>query len=133
MKPCFLLCTAALIFSSAAPAATLKAALLVPADDARLTRSRLERAFLGHPGGPALEGLQMAIADGKLELDGNNTGVSITTFEVSDPASARASAIRAEKEGASVLLTDLPAAWTLAVADAAPKLPVINEIGRAHV
>ena len=126
MKPGFLLCTAALIVSSAAPAATLKAALLVPADDARLTRSRLERAFLGHPGGPALDGVQMAIADGKLELDGNNTGVTITTFEVSDPASARAAAIRAEKEGASVLLTDLPAAWTLAVADAAPKLPVIN-------
>ena len=39
-----------------ATAATLKATLIVQADDARLERSRLERAYLGHTGGPASDG-----------------------------------------------------------------------------
>ncbi len=38
---------------------------------------------------------------------------------------ARAAAQQAEKAGAAVLLTDLPADWTRAVADAV-KLPVLN-------
>jgi hypothetical protein len=55
VKPPFVL--ALLLATAGAHAATLKATLLVRADDPRLERSRLERAYLGHPGGPAVEGL----------------------------------------------------------------------------
>ena len=45
--------------------------------------------------------------------------------EVADATAARNAAAAAEKAGAAALVTDLPAAWTLAAADAV-KLPVIN-------
>lgn len=106
-------------------AATLKATLIVPADDARLERSRVERAYLGHPGGPAGDGLQLALEDGRFELDAAGAGVSLATQPAGTLEAARAAAQAAEKGGAAVLLTDLPADWTLAVADAV-KLPVIN-------
>jgi hypothetical protein len=41
-------------------AATLKATLIQPADDPRLERTRTERVYLGHPGGPAEQGLKVA-------------------------------------------------------------------------
>ncbi|HEX3142276.1 MAG TPA: branched-chain amino acid ABC transporter substrate-binding protein [Rhizobacter sp.] len=109
----------------AASAATLKATLILPADDARLERTRLERAYLGHPGGPASEGLQLALEEGRFELDAAGSAVSLATQAAATLEAARAAAQAAEKAGAAVLLTDLPADWTLAVADAV-KLPVLN-------
>jgi len=109
----------------AAQAAVLKATLLLPADDARLERARVERAYLGHPGGPASDGLEVAIAEGQFELDAAQTGVALTSQPAASLDAARAAAVAAEKAGAAVLLTDLPSDWTLAVADAV-KLPVLN-------
>jgi ABC transporter substrate binding protein (PQQ-dependent alcohol dehydrogenase system) len=113
--------------SCAAPAAaaTLKATLIVPADDTRLERARLERAYLGHPGGPASEALEVAIEEGQFELEAAQAGVALTTQSAGTLEAARAAAQAAEKAGAAVLLTDLPTDWTLAVADAV-KLPVLN-------
>ncbi|MDR1969595.1 MAG: branched-chain amino acid ABC transporter substrate-binding protein [Burkholderiaceae bacterium] len=108
-----------------ASAAALKATLIVPADDARLERSRLERAYLGHAGGPLAAGVQMAIDDAKFELDAAGAQVSLSSVPAASAEVARAAAAAAEKNGAAVLLTDLPADWTLAVADAV-KLPVLN-------
>lgn len=108
-----------------ASAATLKATLIVPADDARLARTRLERAYLGHPGGPAGDGLQLALEEGRFELEAAGSAVALSTQAAATPEAARAAAQAAEKSGAAVLLTDLPADWTLAVADAV-KLPVLN-------
>jgi ABC transporter substrate binding protein (PQQ-dependent alcohol dehydrogenase system) len=113
------------ITAPAVHAAALKATLLVPADDPRLERARLERAYLGHPGGPASDGLEVAIADGQFELDAAQTGVALTSQPVASLDAARAAAAAAEKAGAAVLLTDLPSDWTLAVVDAV-KLPVLN-------
>ena len=48
--------SAAALAAGTAAAATLKATLLLPQDDPRLERSRLERGYLGHPGGPAGDG-----------------------------------------------------------------------------
>ena len=48
----------ALGVATPAAAASLKATLIMPADDARLERTRLEHAYLGHPGGPASDGLE---------------------------------------------------------------------------
>lgn len=106
-------------------AATLKATLLFPADDARLERTRVERAYLGHPTGPAADGVQMALADGQFELDAAGAKVALESKAVGGLDAARAAAQAAEKGGAAALLADLPADWLLAVADAV-KIPVLN-------
>lgn len=111
--------------AAAAQAAAFKAVLLVPADDPRLERARLERAVPGHPGGPAADALAVAVKEGQLELAAAGASLSVETVAVADAAAAKAAAARAEKAGAAALLTDLPAAWTLAVADGA-RLPVLN-------
>ena len=110
-------------------AASFKATLLVPADDPRLERSRLERGVIGHPGGPAADALKVAVSEGELELDAAGAKLALEVIEVADAAAARAAAAKVEKSGGAALVTDLSAAWTLAVADAV-KLPVLN-IGAA--
>lgn len=109
----------------AAQAAPLKATLIAPEDDPRLERSRVERAYLGHPTGPASDGLKVALEEGQFELDAVGASVTLDTQEAADLAAAKAAAVAAEKAGAAMLLTDLPADWTLAVTDAV-KIPVLN-------
>jgi ABC transporter substrate binding protein (PQQ-dependent alcohol dehydrogenase system) len=113
--------------AAAAPlhAATFKLTLLTPADDSRLERARLERAVLGHPGGPAADALKVALAEGQTELDAAGAKLTLEVIEVADAAAAKAAAAKAEQSGSAALLTDLPAAWTLAATDAV-KLPVLN-------
>ena len=67
LRPAF--AAALLLAGGLACAATLKATLLVPADDVRLERSRAERGYLGHPGGPAKDGVAMALDESQFELD----------------------------------------------------------------
>ncbi|SFL96066.1 branched-chain amino acid ABC transporter substrate-binding protein [Variovorax sp. OV329] len=118
------------VSGQAAMAATpLKATLLSPEPDARMDRSRLERQYLGHPGGPVSDGLKVALEEGEFELQAVDGAVQLATQTPDSAAAARSAAQAAEKAGAAVLITDLPADWTLAVADAV-KLPVIN-IGEA--
>jgi ABC transporter substrate binding protein (PQQ-dependent alcohol dehydrogenase system) len=107
----------------------LKATLISPSPDARLDRSRVERHFLGHPDGPASDGLQVALDEGEFELQAVDAAVTLAKQTADSLEAARAAAQAAEKSGAAVLVTDLPADWTLAVADAV-KLPVIN-VGEA--
>ena len=109
----------------AAPAVTLKATMITPEDDTRLERSRVERAYLGHPGGPLGDGLAVAIEESQFELEAAGVGIALTNQGARSLEAARGAAMAAEKAGAAVLLTDLPAAWTLAVADAV-KIPVLN-------
>jgi ABC transporter substrate binding protein (PQQ-dependent alcohol dehydrogenase system) len=121
--------TAALLcVSAAAHANTWKVTLLVPADDERLSRTRLERAVLGHPTGPVADALKVALAEGQAELEGAK--LTLDVVEIADAAAAQAAAAKAEKAGALALLTDLSAPLTLTVADAAAKTPVLN-IGAA--
>jgi ABC transporter substrate binding protein (PQQ-dependent alcohol dehydrogenase system) len=127
VKPPFVL--ALLLATAGAHAATLKATLLVRADDPRLERSRLERAYLGHAGGPAEEGLKVALEEGKFELDGAGAAVVLDTKTADDAGQARAAAVAAEKAGAAVIVADLGADALLAVVDAV-KIPVLN-IGAA--
>ncbi|MDR6536503.1 branched-chain amino acid ABC transporter substrate-binding protein [Variovorax soli] len=108
-----------------AAAAVLKATLITPADDARMERTRLERAYLGHPGGPLSEGMEMAVDEAGFELEAAGAQVALASVPAASIDAARTAAVAAEKNGAAVLLTDLPADWTLAVADAV-KLPVLN-------
>ena len=99
--------------------------LLVPADDPRLTRSQVERAYLGHPGGPASDGVGVALDESKLELDAAGTSLEVETVAIADAAAARSAALRADKAGMLALLADLPIDQLLAVADATA-LPVLN-------
>jgi ABC transporter substrate binding protein (PQQ-dependent alcohol dehydrogenase system) len=123
------LATAAALAGAAAPPAaapvTLKVTWLAPADDPRLERSRLERGALGQPGGPAVDALKVALAESAPELDAAGTRLDLEVAEVADAAAARAAAARAEKAGHVAIVTDLPAAQTLAVADAV-KIAVLN-------
>lgn len=119
---------AAALAAAAAPAAaaTFKVTLLAPADDARLDRARVEKALLGHPGGPAADGVNVALAEGQIELDSAGAKLELNVVEVANAAAAKTAAAAAEKAGAAALITDLPAAWTVAAADGAPKLPLLN-------
>lgn len=108
-----------------AQAATYKVVLIAQADNGRFDRTRLERAYLGHPGGPALDAVQVALKEAKLELESVGAAVTLDSVTVATPEAAKAAAAQAEKAGAAVLLTDLDVAATLAVTDAV-KLPVIN-------
>lgn len=114
-----------------AQAAGYRITLIAPEDDPRLERNRLERAYLGHPGGPAADGLKAALKESQLELDAAGTGLALELIGVTSADAARAAAAKAQKAGAAALVTDLPADWTLAVADAAPALPVLN-VGNAE-
>ena len=108
-----------------APAATLKATLIAPADDARLERARVERGYLGHPGGPASDGVQLALDDSQFELEASGAAVQLATQSAGTLEAARTAAVAAEKAGAAMLLVDLPTDWVLAVTDAV-KVPVLN-------
>lgn len=109
----------------AARAATFKATLIERSDDPRFERSVLERAYLGHAGGPAADGVQLGLDDAKFELDAAGTGVALERVAVADAQGARDAAARAQKAGAAVLVADLPADWLLAAADGTA-LPVLN-------
>jgi len=116
---------ASVVDAAGAAAVTLKATLIGPQDDPRLERARLERATLGHPGGPAADGVQLALADAGFELEAAGAAIALSQAPARSVESARDAAIAAEKGGAALILTDLPADWTLAVADAVT-LPVLN-------
>lgn len=117
---------ALLLAALPAAAATFKVTLLAPADDARLDRNRVERGFLNQPGGPAADGVKVAIDEGQFELDAAGAKLELSVVEVADATAAKAAAAAAEKAGAAALITDLPAAWTLAASDGAAKTPVLN-------
>ncbi len=108
-----------------ARAATLKATLIGLADDPRLERTRLERAYLGHSGGALTDAVAMAVEESQFELESLGAAVNVNHATAASLDAARGAATAAEKAGAAVLLVDLPAAWALAVVDAV-KLPVLN-------
>ena len=116
------LCGAA---SLACAGADFGVTLIARADDARLERGRLERATLGHPGGPLSDGVMVALKEAAFELDAAGAKILLTLAAASTPEAARAAALAAEKAGAAALLVDLPVAALLAVVGAV-KLPVIN-------
>lgn len=115
----------AALLACAAQAAPWKVTLLELADNPALDRSRLERAYLGHPGGPARDGVLLALDEAQFELNAAKTELRLDTQALARLEEARAAAQKAEKAGAKILLANLPADWLLAVADAV-KLPVIN-------
>ncbi len=106
-------------------AAAFKATLLQRADDPRLDRSRLERAVLGHPGGPAAEAVAVALDEARLELQSEGASIALETVQVASAAAAREAAAKAQAGGHVALLADLPADWLLALTEGL-QLPVLN-------
>lgn len=115
----------AALLGSAAQALTWKITLLEQADNPELDRTRLERAYLGHPGGSPSEGVALALDEAEFELKAAKVDVRLDIVPVAGPEEARAAALRADKAGTKILLSNLPAEWMTTVADAV-KLPVIN-------
>lgn len=115
----------AVLLVSAVQAAPWKVILLEQTDNPALDRSRLERTYLGHPGGSARDGVLLALDEAQFELNIAKAEVRLDTLSMGKLEEARIAAQKAEKAGAKILLLNLPAEWTLAVADAV-KLPVIN-------
>jgi ABC transporter substrate binding protein (PQQ-dependent alcohol dehydrogenase system) len=114
-----------LALAGLAQAAAFKASVISRDDDPRLERTRVERAFLGQPGGPAIEAVQVALKESKFELEAAGATVSVDNTAVASLEAAKAAAVKAEKAGAGALVVDLPPDWLLAVTDAV-KLPVFN-------
>ncbi len=108
-----------------AEAAAFKVTLIIQQDNPELDSARRQRAYLAHPGGPASDGLNVALDESRFELDAAGAQLTLDTVEVPTADAARAAAQKAEKAGAVAIVTDLPPAATLAVADAV-KLPVLN-------
>ncbi|HET7525249.1 MAG TPA: branched-chain amino acid ABC transporter substrate-binding protein [Burkholderiaceae bacterium] len=115
----------ALARSVTAGAAPFKVLLLERADDPRLERSVTERAYLGHPGGPALDGIDVALKEAQFELDAAGASITLERGAVTDAQAARDAAARAQQAGHAAIVADLPGDWLLAAADATP-LPLLN-------
>ncbi len=114
-----------LLVCAAAQAAVWNVTLIERADDARLDRNRLERAYLGHPGGSAADALAVAMDEAQFELEASKSSIKLKTEPVPSLEAARAAALAAEKAGANMLVVNLPAAWGAAVAGTV-KIPVLN-------
>ena len=108
-----------------AQAAVWNVPLIEQANNPRLDRSRLERAYLGHPGGSASDGVAVALEEAQFELEAAKMSVALRPETVAGLDAARAAAQKAEKAGAPLLLLNLPAAWVGSVASSV-KLPVLN-------
>lgn len=114
-----------LLVCAAAQAAAWNVTLIERADDARLDRTRLERAYLGHPGGSAADAIAVALDEAQFELEASKSSIKLKTEPVPSLEAARAAAQAAEKSGANMLVVNLPAAWSVAVA-VTVKIPVLN-------
>jgi ABC transporter substrate binding protein (PQQ-dependent alcohol dehydrogenase system) len=112
-------------FTEVAKAANWNVTLIEQASNPKLDRQRVERAYLGHPLGGASEAISMALDDAQFELEAAKTTITLKQEQVSNVESAKSAAQKAEKAGTPILLVNLPAAWTSAVASTV-KLPVLN-------
>lgn len=106
-------------------AATLTIGVLSRADDERLDPRRVELAYLGQPGGPLDQAVEVALKESEFELDAAGLKIKVDAATARDAAEARAQLQRLEKAGAAAVVLDLPAEW-IARAGAATKVPLLN-------
>lgn len=133
-RPRFLLLSSLLCAGLALPllaaAAPLTIGLLVRADDPRLERRRVELAYPGHPGGPAVQAVTMALEEMRFELDAAKREATLQAVEVGDADQAGAALQKLAQAGAAGVLADLPADWLAQIAPAAT-VPLLN-VGAAE-
>lgn len=123
--PRLLLASVLPLISAIAHAASWNVTLLEEQNASALDRPRLERAYLGHPGGPAADGWSLALEDARFELEAARTQIQWKAQSVASLEAARAAAQQAEKAGHQAIVVNLPASWTAAVSQAV-KVPLIN-------
>ena len=116
---------ALLVLTESARAANWNVPLIEQANNPKLERHRVERAYMGHPTGAASEAVAMALDEAQFELEASKTTITFKPEQVSSVEAAKAAAQKAEKGGSPLLVVNLPGAWTSAVA-AAVKLPILN-------
>lgn len=117
--------SALLVVTESARAANWNVPLIEQANNPKLERHRVERAYMGHPTGAASEAVAMALDEAQFELEASKTSITLKPEQVSSVEAAKAAAQKAEKTGSPLLVVNLPGAWTSAVA-AAVKLPILN-------
>ena len=108
-----------------ASASALTIGVLSRADDERQAPRHLERAYLGHPGGPVEDGVALAIADSGFELQAAGVEARLEVASVATLEAAQAQLTRLQRAGAVAVVADLPAAW-LAPLAAAAGMPLFN-------
>jgi hypothetical protein len=74
--------------------------VFVRADDPRLENKRLERAYLGHPLGSALDGLNLAVKDSSFELDAARIDLQFSAVRISSIEQVRTEALKLAQAGA---------------------------------
>jgi ABC transporter substrate binding protein (PQQ-dependent alcohol dehydrogenase system) len=99
--------------------------LFMANDDSRLEPRRVERGYLGQAQGSAIDGLKTAISSSSFELDAAKVTISITPIRVSGLDQIKSEVLKLNQSGTTLFLSELPAAWLVALADAT-KAPVIN-------
>jgi ABC transporter substrate binding protein (PQQ-dependent alcohol dehydrogenase system) len=109
----------------AAAQTTLTLTIISPSDDDRLDPARIERHYLGHPGGPAIDGVKAALEESAFEIDAAKLKVKLNALTAADAKTAAQLALTADKQGAAAIISDAPADWIEAIANAT-KLPVFN-------
>lgn len=126
LKPLLMMAFGALTgLGSAAHAAPWTVVLIEQAGSMALQRSRLERAYPGHSGGSAADGAAVALEEAQFELKAPGVTLTLRNERVTDVEAARSAALKAQDNGAPVLLVNLPAPWISKVAGAV-RIPVIN-------
>jgi ABC transporter substrate binding protein (PQQ-dependent alcohol dehydrogenase system) len=109
--------------AAAAGAATLGVA--VRSDDPRLTATRLDQGFPGHPGGTITAAVELALREHQFELDAAQRALRLQVVSAGDAAQAREAVRRLAADGAMAVIADWPADW-LAAAAADTAVPLIN-------
>ena len=112
-------------WGAAAQSAVWNVTLIERSDNPQLERSRLERGYLGHPGGTAADGIAVAFDEAQFELEAGKATVKLKTEQVNGLESAKSAAQRAEKAGSPLIVVSLPSDWVSALA-ASVKVPVLN-------
>ncbi len=113
-------------------AAVWNVTLIEQADNPQLDRTRLERAYLGHPGGSAADGLNVAFDEAQFELEAEKASVKLKVESAVNLEAAKVAAQKAEKAGAALLVLSLPGAWVGPVA-ASVTVPLLNVRARDDV
>ena len=106
-------------------AAILTIGVIARADDERLDPRRVELGYLGQPGGPLTQSVEVAIKESQFELDAAGLQVKVDAVNARDATDAATLLQRLEKSGAAAIVLDLPADW-IAKAGPTVRVPLLN-------
>jgi ABC transporter substrate binding protein (PQQ-dependent alcohol dehydrogenase system) len=99
--------------------------LLTLIDDPRLEARRIERGYLGHAQGSALDGLTSALQGSSFELEAAKLSITVTPVRLATIEQVRSEVVKLTQAGAPLFISELPATLVAVAADAT-KSAVIN-------